>query len=48
MLHRANKQNVVKVNIDNNDDNDDIMMKMEQARNVHNNTNHKNKLGGYQ
>ena len=48
MLPRANKQNVVKVNIDNNEDNDDIMIKMQQARNAHNNINSKNKGGGYQ
>ena len=45
MLPRANRQNVLKVTIDNNDDNDDVRMKMEQARNAQNNTLKRNKLG---
>lgn len=32
MLPRANNKNCIKVNIDNNDDEDDILLKMEEAR----------------
>lgn len=48
MLPRANKQNVVKVTIDNNDDNDDVMMKMEQARNAQNSNFNLKRSGGYE
>ena len=47
MLPRANKQNVVKVIIDNNDDKDDIKMKMEYARNATNNNFNMKRSGDY-
>lgn len=34
MLPRANNKNCIKVNIDNNDDEEDILIKMEEARNA--------------
>lgn len=34
MLPRANNKNCIKVNIENNDDEDDILLKVEEARNM--------------